>query len=53
MQLSNGREVKESKMRNGATSAEMADGGDMSEAEWEEYCSLARAILRDLGEAQS
>ena len=51
MKLSNGGEVKESKI-NGATFAEMADGGSMSEAEWEEYCALADTILRGLEEVQ-
>lgn len=39
MQLTNGRIVELRPMDNGAKEVLMADGGDMSEAEWEEYCA--------------
>ena len=42
-QLANGRIITESVTANGATLAEMADGGDMSEQEWLEYVQLIRA----------
>lgn len=38
--LANGRIVTHSPMDNGAQHADMADGGDMSETEWEEYCGI-------------
>ena len=38
--LANGRIVTHSRMANGAQQADMADGGNMSEAEWEEYCGI-------------
>ena len=42
-QLANGRIITESVTANGATLADMADGGDMSEQEWLEYVQLIRA----------
>lgn len=38
--LSTGRVVRHTRMANGAHNADMADGGDMSESEWEDYCSI-------------
>lgn len=40
--LANGRIVTHSRMANGAQQADMADGGDMSETEWQEYCEILR-----------
>lgn len=40
--LKSGRVVVRSPMGNGVTDASMADGGDMSETEWEELCLLIR-----------
>ena len=42
-QLANGRIITESVMDNGATLAEMEDGGDMNEREWLEYVRLILA----------
>ena len=42
-QLANGRIITESVTANGATLAEMADGGDMNEREWLEYVRLILA----------
>ena len=44
MILSTGREVVEYKEQNGSTFAEIAGGLQMSESEWEEYCSKIRAL---------
>lgn len=40
--LKSGRVVTRSPMSNGAADASMADGGDMSETEWQEICGLIR-----------
>lgn len=37
--LTNGRVVTHTRMANGAHDAVMVDGGDMSHAEWEDYCA--------------
>jgi len=42
-QLANGRIITESVTANGATLAEMEDGGDMNEREWLEYVQIIRA----------
>lgn len=47
--LSTGRIIEETRMENGATAADPIDGGEMTEAEWDEYC----AYLRSLSLAQS
>lgn len=38
--LKSGRVVTHLPMPNGATDANMADGGTMSHDEWEEYCAI-------------
>lgn len=40
--LSNGRAVIHSPMDNGATHAEMKDGGPINESEWQEYCAIVK-----------
>ena len=42
--LANGRVVTHSFMSNGAHFAEMADCGDMSNADWEEYCAIVKSF---------
>lgn len=51
-QLSNGRWVTESAMENGATHAEMEDGGAMSEAEWQDYCAILRMMSQEQSHAR-
>ena len=42
--LASGRVVVHTIAANGSQDATMADGGDMSEAEWQEYCALLRRL---------
>lgn len=44
MKLSNGHEVIEYLMENGATHVEREDRVELSEAEWQEYCANVRAL---------
>lgn len=46
--LKSGRIVVRSPMTNGVSNAIMADGGGMSEAEWEEFCILVRDEQRTI-----
>jgi hypothetical protein len=49
MTLSTGRVVLNRGMRNGATEAYIADGSEMTHAEWEEYTAFIRAtgVMRE------
>lgn len=38
--LSTGRLVRHTRLPSGADQADMVDGGEMTEAEWEEYCAI-------------
>ncbi len=52
MELSTGRKVVERAEPNGSTFAEIEGGGEMTAAEWDEYCARIRALTLEQSRAR-
>ena len=53
IKLDNGRYIVHVLTPNGAQDVMMADGGDMSDAEWDEYCEKFKAHARMVREIKA